>query len=128
MSKINLVLFFVQAAVNVSLYIRDILEISEVQSLLGVSFSLILGWFDPRITFTNLNPDQDFNKLTETEKQMIWKPIVEFSNTENVETTVTDENVVSNIVRMGNMTESEESLTYNTYYFLGKENLIQFNR
>ena len=118
----------VKVPVNVSLYIRDILEISEVQSLLRVSFSLILSWFDPRITLTNLNSDQNFNKLTEAEKQKLWKPIIEFSNTENLDTSVTDGNVVANILRMGNRIDSKKSLVYNTFYFLGKENLIQFKR
>ena len=111
-----------------SLYIRDILEISEVQSLLRVSFSLLLSWFDPRITLTNLNSDQNFNKLTEAEKKKLWKPIIEFSNTENLDTSVTDGNVVANILRMGNRIDSKKSLVYNTFYFLGKENLIQFKR
>ena len=117
-----------KAIVNVSLYIRDILEVSEVQSLLEVSFSLVLGWFDPRITFTNLNQDSNFNKLTEAEKQKIWKPIIEFSNTKYVDTTVIDKEVVAKVLKLGNKTKSDGSLLYNTYNFLGKENLIQFNR
>ena len=123
-----LVYFSPQAIVNVSLYIRDILEVSEVQSLLEVSFSLVLSWFDPRITFTNLNQDPNFNKLTDAEKQKIWKPIIEFSNTKYVDTTVTDKEVVATVVRLGNKTDSDASLVYNTYNFLGKENLITFNR
>ena len=111
-----------------SLYIRDILEVSEVQSLLEVSFSLVLSWFDPRITFTNLNQDENFNKMTDAEKQKIWKPIIEFSNTKYVDTTVTDKEVVATVVRLGNKTDSDASLVYNTYNFLGKENLIKFNR
>ena len=117
-----------QAKVNVSLYIRDILEVSEVQSVLEVSFSLVLGWFDPRITFTNLNQDSNFNKLTENEKHTIWKPIIEFSNTKYVDTTVTDQKVVAKVVRFGNRTKGDSSLIYNVYNFHGKENLVLFDR
>ena len=118
----------IKVPVNVSFYIRYILHISERQSLLSVSFSLVLGWFDPRLTLTNLNSDTNFNKLTEAEKQKLWKPTIEFSNTKRLDTSFTDGNVVANIVRMGNKTASTESLVYNTFYFSGKENLIQFKR
>ena len=66
--------------------------------------------------------------MTDAEKQKIWKPIIEFSNTKYVDTTVTDKEVVATVVRLGNKTDSDASLVYNTYNFLGKENLIRFNR
>ena len=113
---------------NVSLSIQDILQISEVDSVLEVSFSLIMDWFDPRLTFTNLNPDPSFNALTEDEKTMIWKPTIEFTNTKYKPTTVTDNDVVATIVKLGEKTLSKESLVYNTYYFVGKENQVSFKR
>ena len=117
-----------QAQVNVSLYIREILQISEVDSVMEVSFAVVLGWFDPRLTFTNLNPDPNFNTLTEVEKDIIWKPSIEFTNTKYRDRTVTDEEVVARVVRFGNKTESKEAPLYNTYKYVGRENQVQFIR
>ena len=113
---------------NVSLFIQEIMQISEVDSVLEVSFAIVLGWFDPRLTFTNLNPDPNFNTLTEVEKGIIWKPIIEFTNTKYKDRTITDEEVVAKVVRFGNKTESKEAPLYNTDKFVGGENQVQFTR
>ena len=118
----------VQAQVNVSLIIGDIMAISEVDSVLEVSFMLVLGWFDPRLTFTNLNPDPNFNTLTEIERNMIWKPTIEFTNTKYRDRSIIDEEVVAKVVRYGNKTESKDIPIYNTDYYIGKENQVQFSR
>ena len=104
------------------------MAISEVDSVLEVSFMLVLGWFDPRLTFTNLNPDPNFNTLTEIERNMIWKPTIEFTNTKYKDETKIDQKVVAKVVRYGNKTESEEIPLYNTDYYIGKENQVQFSR
>ena len=114
---------------NVSLYIRNIMQISEVDSIFKVSFALVMGWFDPRLTFANLNPDPNFNTLTETEKARIWKPTIQFTNTEDLDTTRTDEEVVAKIVRYGDKVEHKDtSSVYKTDKYLGKENQVQFTR
>ena len=93
-----------------------------------VSFALVIGWFDPRLTFTNLNPDPNFNTLTEDEKNSIWTPTIEFTNTKYQDRTVTDAEVVAKVIRFGNKTESAESMLYNTYNFRGEENMVVFTR
>ena len=57
---------------------------------------------------------------------MIWKPELEFSNTEYVDRTITDNRVVAKIRRLGNRTDIENSIVYNTFKYLGEENYIEF--
>ena len=114
---------------KVSLYVRDILQISEVDSLLEVSFSLTMEWFDARLTFTNLKDNPDLNRLTSNEKEMIWKPTIEFTNTKKFHRTKVDDDVVAKIFKYGNRTENKgEKLVYNTHFYNGKENSAHFTR
>ena len=96
--------------------------------MLEIGFALILSWFDPRLTFTNLQDDYNFNPLTEVEKQIIWKPNIEFTNTKYKEVSVTDSKVVAKIVKYGNRMDLKESPVYNNYLYSGAENLLTFER
>ena len=78
--------------VALSIEVMDIQNIKEVEKTFEIPFMLYLSWFDGRLKYKNLNKDKEFNLLSPTEKQKIWKPIIIFKNTnEKLKTLVNEE-------------------------------------
>ena len=74
-----------RAVVNISVNIKTIQEIDELESVFQVQFWLQMLWMDKRLTFFNLKQLQSSNTLTEEEKRQIWVLVLTFINTENQE-------------------------------------------
>ena len=91
----------IKVGVNLSIEIRDILDINEVEGNFEVSFLLHQTWYDDRHTYVNLKEEADLNTLTSTEKEEIWKPFIVFGNTRMQAKVVTDENVIARIGKKG---------------------------
>ena len=96
-----------KADVNISVDILNILSISEKDSVFEVSFKLDQKWFDGRVVFHNLKNDSDINTITSHEKQSIWRPKLEFSNTKSKEDMILDQKVFAKVIQMGNHTRSD---------------------
>ena len=118
----------VKVAVNVTVDILEILQLSEIDGLFVVSFELFMTWFDPRIVYTNLKTEKNLNKLTTDEKEIIWKPVIVYDNTKFKDITQTDERTLAVITQYGNFTRSSPSEAVEAYYFKGDENAITFSR
>ena len=77
--------------VNASIDIRSVLNINEVGMVLKLLFVLDLTWFDDRLQFYNLKPDDNMNPLTSDDQKAVWTPTVLFDNTEKQLTSRNDE-------------------------------------
>ena len=70
-----------------SVALKSVLDIKEVESNINVQFVLSLRWKDPRITYRNLKEEDFLNKINLDEFEKIWRPVVVFYNTQHREKT-----------------------------------------
>ena len=118
----------IKADVEISVDILSILSISEKDSIFEVSFILNQRWFDGRLVYHNLKNDSDINTITSKEKEAIWRPKLEFSNTKSKEDMVLDQKVFTKIIQMGNHTRSDITVAESAYIFKGEDNPILLSR
>ena len=118
----------IKANVNISFDILNILSISEKDSVFEVSFKLHQLWFDGRVVFHNLKNDSDINTITSSEKEAIWRPKLEFSNTKSKEDMILDQKVFAKVIQQGNYTRSDITVAESAYIFKGEENPILLTR
>ena len=55
-------------------------RIDTANSKIITEYDLNLKWYDPRLMFRDLKPDETFNDLAKESKTIIWSPKVEVSN------------------------------------------------
>ena len=86
------------AKVNVTIVLKDIIEIEETRHKISFKFSIRLKWYENRAQFYNLKQRASLNALSQTEIESMWLPFVIYDNTdqneavklaEDVDTTVT---------------------------------------
>ena len=68
--------------VNISLDIKHIIFIDEVQNFVRITYNIQKDWFDSSLSFQNLKKDT-INSLSEDEKDIIWVPFILFINMES---------------------------------------------
>ena len=66
-----------------SVDVMDIQEINEVAGLFTTKYVFIREWFDQRLTFQNLKPDSNMNRLSPKDQETLWYPWVDCSNIKN---------------------------------------------
>ena len=118
----------IKLPVNVSIDIKKILDIDEIEGIFRVAFDLHTVWVDKRLRYMNLKESENLNTLTESEKQDIWTPAILFSNTENKNKVITDDRVIAKVSRRGSSTVSKDDEALRTLYYEGAENPITFSR
>ena len=66
--------------INISLdiFVSQLDDIQELDSLYGIQFSLVARWKDARLDFSNLRKTDSENKLGEYEESLIWTPPLQF--------------------------------------------------
>ena len=67
---------FAKCWVKVQVDLLQILQLSVVDMKITLKYNLFLEWYDPRITYYNLNTNKDLNGLVQEEKEKIWMPKV----------------------------------------------------
>ena len=67
--------------IDISVDVIDVLSIIEVQNEFELKLSLIMEWYDSRITYHNLKETRSANIPTSNEVQKLWLPYVIFDNT-----------------------------------------------
>ena len=77
----------VPTQVNISLVLKKVVEIEEVDHSIHLKFQIILEWKETRATFHNLKLDTSLNTLTDGEVGQLWLPLVIYDNTDQEETT-----------------------------------------
>ena len=66
----------------------NILDIDIVKSRIETQFKMQISWYDARLNFQNLKPEDHNNWVTIDEN--IWIPKLRFHNTESKATTMSD--------------------------------------
>ena len=111
-----------KVSVNITIDIKAIHTINEIEGIFQVQFWLRLSWVDKRLTFFNLGNLQSSNCLTEDEKSQIWIPYLTFLNTENQDCTVLDEKTKIQIAKKGSHIFSSLDEAENIKKFSGGRN------
>ncbi|XP_068236122.1 uncharacterized protein [Palaemon carinicauda] len=65
-----------EATVNVLRF----MDISDKNRIVNVEYTLDITWNDPRVKYHNLGDTIEWNKLSEKDMGIIWKPVVNFPN------------------------------------------------
>ena len=114
--------------VNVTLNIRSVLDINEVDMVMKLLFDLELSWFDNRLQFYNLKRDDNLNTLTHYDQHIVWTPTVLFDNTEKQLTSLNDGKSFAKVRRFGNGTRSGNTYNEDIDIFEGNDNPIHLSR
>ena len=76
----------VPVQVNISISLKKIVKMEEVDHKIMFQFSIILEWMEIRAVYHNLKTKTSLNILTEAMMNDLWLPEVIYSNTDQVET------------------------------------------
>ena len=76
--------------------------------------------YDPRLSMFNLRRDE-LNALSESERETIWLPVLNFDNTKRKDVTVNDGKTQVVILRKGRFERSPIDQLDNSYIFKGAE-------
>ena len=117
-----------KADVEVSVDVLDIIDVSENRKSTELKFILYMQWKDLRLTFRNLQPDSMSNLLTSTQMDLLWFPILTFTNTNNDETVVMDEKTKMTVIKKGEPTYSKITDVDENSIYTGKDNFLLYNR
>ena len=112
------------ARVNVSLNLRNVIEISEQNHKITFKFAISLGWYEHRALYHNLKDENSYNVLNDDEIQTIWTPYVIYENTDNDEAVTINEMVKTTIFvrREGSFVRSGMDVVDEIEIYKGKEN------
>ena len=116
--------------VELSMVIKNILDINEVQQVLALKFDLKQVWLDSRLQFYNLKHDIDMNTLSTAEKSIIWVPKIVFSNTREDLTSKNDKKSFVKVFRSDNVNGSLISRDVNEdiLVYQGSNTELRINR
>ena len=119
----------VQANINVSITVMNIIEIREVDHIITLKFSIILEWYEHRAVYHNLKKQVSLNSFSDAETDQIWVPYVIYKNTDNNDAvTVGDTKTTVAITREGGFTRSTMDVADEIEIFLGSENRLTLNQ
>ena len=114
--------------VELSIDIKEIISINEVEQIINIQFKLEMTWFDSRLQYYNLKENQKMNTLTFPELEGIWVPQILFSNTQHQLISKKDEKSFALVVKNGTGTMSSHEINENIEIYEGSENLLKFVR
>lgn len=118
----------VPTQVNISLVLKKVVEIEEVDHSIHLKFQIILEWKETRATFLNLKHDTTLNTLTDEDINRLWLPLVIYDNTDQEETTRPGSPwewmTTVTITREGEFTRSGMEEVDEAEIFQGRENRL----
>ena len=119
-----------KAEISLSVKIKSILRIDEIDQSFHVSYKLTSKWKDPRLTYHNLKKNANLNVLTEQEQSSIWTPTIILVNTKATEAVGQDKRSLTRVIANENYTYSIADVTnlQNIFIFDGQENDIEMTR
>ena len=118
----------IEVPVTLSIWIDDILEVSEIGGSLDMKFGINMTWIDYRIIFHNLKMGNQ-NSISGDELARLWIPQLIFKNTRMLEGTITnDEEVIVNVERKGDFIKSKRIRTHEILIFEEDENPLTYKR
>ena len=112
---------------NLTLDIKEILEINEIRNVIQTKFRYQRTWYDSQLTYQNLKK-QDNNKVLPSDQVTIWRPWMIYSNTADKNQVIKTEtpsilSIIPNsdfIFKTGDNTNLQ-----NTHLFEGSRNALQ---
>ena len=115
-------------AVVLNVSILDVLDVLEMEGLMELKFSILMSWFDHRITYINLK-NTTKNRISRADTEKIWIPQMIFRNTKSMKETVrNDEKVVVSVIRNGSFSFSDIYTVHEMTIFKGGENSLEYER
>ena len=73
--------------IELRIEVMKVMDISEVDSEIGVQHELMMSWTDSRLTFWNLKEESYLNTVSSEDAVKVWYPKLQFYNTKEKEET-----------------------------------------
>ena len=112
----------------VSIEVYDITHIKELDLSYTIHFKVTMKWFDSRIIFKNLKPNDYENQMDDLEIDEIWTPTLYIENSNNIyiksKQQKEDVEVAVKVHRYGSAEQNELSEIDEDYLYPGNENPI----
>ena len=126
----NTDLTIVAVPVNITMVLKNILDIAEVQHIIELKFGIMLEWYENRALFHNLKHEITLNALTENEMYELWTPYVIYENTDKSEAVKlrADVDTTITVTREGEFTRSGMDVSDEIEIFKGSENKLTMNQ
>ena len=118
----------VPAEVSISITLKKVVEIEEVDHSIHLQFQINMQWKENRVKYQNLKDEVSLNALSERDIKDLWLPRIVYANTDQEDTTrlgmewewVTQVSVV----KQGDFTRSGLEEVDETEIFEGDENTL----
>ncbi|XP_018011649.2 glycine receptor subunit alpha-1 [Hyalella azteca] len=93
------------------------MDINTETMQLSSSYNLRMTWYDNRLSYNNLKQLTRLNTLSKEQVDELWKPLIGFINTGDIQQTAVDENAITTIIKrtlkfVTNLTNSYEVEIY----------------
>ena len=115
-------------SVRISMTLLKVVAIEEADHTNRLQFQITLEWKENRVTYHNLKKQIYMNALSETDINMLWLPLVVFTNTDQQESTRLGENwewkSKVSVRREGEYERSGFEMLDETELFRGEENSL----
>ena len=111
-----------------SITVHSLDSFDPINGSFQVKFTVVLKWFDARLSFNNLRSSPKINGLQPAEVDQIWFPYFIFDNTNKKEIGLLDSKSSLKVMRMGEGILNGNQDTENKYIFSGNENSIEYKR
>ena len=69
------------AEVNISTFLKTVVEISESSHIIELKFEMNIEWYEHRVEYFNIKENSALNCLTENEIRLLWLPYIIFEVT-----------------------------------------------
>ena len=69
------------AEVNISTFLKTVVEISESSHIIELKFEMNIEWYEHRVEYFNIKENSALNSLTEDEIRLLWLPYIIFEVT-----------------------------------------------
>ena len=74
--------------IELKIDVMKVMDISEVDSEIGVQYELMMSWKDCRLTFWNLKAESYLNTVSSKDAVKVWYPKLQFYNTKEKDETM----------------------------------------
>ena len=112
---------------NLSMLIKEITQINEIDNFFRVKFDIKRTWFDKRLTFYNLKDAGTRNQVSLDDRETVWLSWIIFDNTESNEKILRTEQRDQMSIILYNSTDftsSDNTYIHNIHLSEGSKNAI----
>ncbi|XP_047736394.1 glycine receptor subunit alpha-2 [Hyalella azteca] len=112
-------------SINVSI---DTMDINTETMMLSSSYNLRMTWYDNRLSYNNLKQLTRLNTLSKTQVDELWKPLIGFINTDDIQQSAVDEDAITTIIKHTKNFAHNLTNSYEVEIYGGSENPISTTR